>query len=228
MFISHYSSLTTAPCVHIYKLNGSDSDPLHKEPQFWASMMESSGTEFPLKSNRFLHFYQMVWHSCLPVCLVFLFCSLKMDNNLKILFFCFLFLSSPAFPLDGTPPEIFSFTGKSGFELYGMLYKPEKLVPGRKHPTVVFVYGGPQVRSPTPTPFIGPDLLNGSKWCVSAVSSKLPVADASKSVCMLHLYDLIHNFFSTLTKELHKNAHNVSRKYSQHFICPTFCHVTVT
>lgn len=60
MFISHYSSLTTAPCVHIYKLNGSDSDPLHKEPQFWASMMESSGTEFPLKSNRFLHFYQMV------------------------------------------------------------------------------------------------------------------------------------------------------------------------
>lgn len=45
MFISHYSSLTSAPCVHIYKLNGSDSDPLHKEPQFWASMMESSGTE---------------------------------------------------------------------------------------------------------------------------------------------------------------------------------------
>lgn len=45
MFISHYSSLTTAPCVHIYKLMGSESDPLHKEPQFWASMMESSGTE---------------------------------------------------------------------------------------------------------------------------------------------------------------------------------------
>lgn len=45
MFVSHYSSLTTTPCVHIYKLSGSDSDPLHKEPQFWASMMESSGTE---------------------------------------------------------------------------------------------------------------------------------------------------------------------------------------
>lgn len=45
MFVSHYSSLTTSPCVHIYKLNGSDDDPLHKEPQFWASMMESSGTE---------------------------------------------------------------------------------------------------------------------------------------------------------------------------------------
>uniref|UniRef100_A0AAQ5XIT9 dipeptidyl-peptidase IV n=1 Tax=Amphiprion ocellaris TaxID=80972 RepID=A0AAQ5XIT9_AMPOC len=93
MFISHYSSLTCPPCVHIYKLNGSDSDPLHKEPHFWASMMEASG-----------------------------------------------------FPFDSTPPEIFSFTGKSGFELYGMLYKPHKLVPGRKHPTVVFVYGGPQVQ----------------------------------------------------------------------------------
>uniref|UniRef100_A0A8C2X5P8 dipeptidyl-peptidase IV n=1 Tax=Cyclopterus lumpus TaxID=8103 RepID=A0A8C2X5P8_CYCLU len=93
MFVSHYSSLTTAPCVHIYKLQGSDDHPLHKEPQFWASMMESSG-----------------------------------------------------FPFDSTPPEIFSFTGKSGFELYGMLYKPHHLVPGRKHPTVVFVYGGPQVQ----------------------------------------------------------------------------------
>uniref|UniRef100_A0A7N8X8L9 dipeptidyl-peptidase IV n=1 Tax=Mastacembelus armatus TaxID=205130 RepID=A0A7N8X8L9_9TELE len=88
MFVSHYSSLTTAPCVHIYKLNGLDSNPLHKEPQFWASMMESSIT----------------------------------------------------------PPEIFSFTGKSGFELYGMLYKPQNLVAGRKHPTVIFVYGGPQVQ----------------------------------------------------------------------------------
>uniref|UniRef100_A0A4W6D8V7 dipeptidyl-peptidase IV n=2 Tax=Lates calcarifer TaxID=8187 RepID=A0A4W6D8V7_LATCA len=93
MFISHYSNLTTAPCVHIFKLLSSDSDPLHKEPQFWASMMESSGAAF-----------------------------------------------------DSIPPEIFNFTGKSGFELYGMLYKPQNLVPGRKHPTVIFVYGGPQVQ----------------------------------------------------------------------------------
>ncbi len=57
----------------------------------------------------------------------------------RLLFF------SKGFPFDHTPPEIFSFTGKSGFELYGMLYKPHNLVPGKKHPTVVFVYGGPQV-----------------------------------------------------------------------------------
>lgn len=28
-----------------------------------------------------------------------------------------------------------------------MLYKPHNLVPGRKHPTILFVYGGPQVCS---------------------------------------------------------------------------------
>uniref|UniRef100_A0A7N8X8H3 dipeptidyl-peptidase IV n=1 Tax=Mastacembelus armatus TaxID=205130 RepID=A0A7N8X8H3_9TELE len=44
------------------------------------------------------------------------------------------------------PPEIFDFPGKSGFQLYGMVYKPHNLQPGRKHPTVLFVYGGPQVQ----------------------------------------------------------------------------------
>uniref|UniRef100_A0A6Q2YGE6 dipeptidyl-peptidase IV n=1 Tax=Esox lucius TaxID=8010 RepID=A0A6Q2YGE6_ESOLU len=41
---------------------------------------------------------------------------------------------------------IFDFPGKSGFQLYGMVYKPHNLQPGRKHPTVLFVYGGPQVQ----------------------------------------------------------------------------------
>lgn len=42
MFISHYSSVSTPPCVHIYKLSGPDDDPLHKQPKFWASMMEAA------------------------------------------------------------------------------------------------------------------------------------------------------------------------------------------
>uniref|UniRef100_A0A8C2KYE2 dipeptidyl-peptidase IV n=1 Tax=Cyprinus carpio TaxID=7962 RepID=A0A8C2KYE2_CYPCA len=86
MFISHYSNVSTPPCVHVYKLMGSDSDPLHKEPEFWASC-----------------------------------------------------------PADYVPPEIFSFPASSGFHLYGMLYKPHNLKPGKKHPTILFVYGGPQV-----------------------------------------------------------------------------------
>uniref|UniRef100_A0A671KLB9 dipeptidyl-peptidase IV n=1 Tax=Sinocyclocheilus anshuiensis TaxID=1608454 RepID=A0A671KLB9_9TELE len=87
MFISHYSNVSTPPCVHVYKLTGSDSDPLHKEPEFWASC-----------------------------------------------------------PADYVPPEIFSFPASSGFRLYGMLYKPHNLKPGKKHPTILFVYGGPQVQ----------------------------------------------------------------------------------
>lgn len=57
-----------------------------------------------------------------------------------------LFVFFAGYQFDASPAEIFSFPGKSGFDLYGMLYKPNHLVPGRKHPTVVFVYGGPQVR----------------------------------------------------------------------------------
>ncbi|XP_075579687.1 dipeptidyl peptidase 9 isoform X8 [Pelecanus crispus] len=93
MFISHYSSVSTPPCVHVYKLSGSDDDPLHKQPKFWASMMEAA--------------------SCPP---------------------------------DYIPPEIFHFRTQSDVELYGMVYKPHDVQPGKKHPTVLFVYGGPQVQ----------------------------------------------------------------------------------
>lgn len=55
--------------------------------------------------------------------------------------YCYL----PGCPADYNPPEIFNFPGKSGFQLYGMLYKPHNLTPGKKHPTILFVYGGPQV-----------------------------------------------------------------------------------
>ncbi|XP_057696910.1 dipeptidyl peptidase 9-like isoform X3 [Corythoichthys intestinalis] len=93
MFVSHYSSLTTAPCMSVYKLINSNGNPLRKKPEFWASLMKPTG-------------------------------------------------HSP----DVTHPEIFSFMGKSGFQLYGLLYKPHSLVPGRKHPTVVFANGGPKVQ----------------------------------------------------------------------------------
>ncbi|XP_062452148.1 dipeptidyl peptidase 9 isoform X2 [Rhea pennata] len=93
MFISHYSSVSTPPCVHVYKLSGPDDDPLHKQPKFWASMMEAA--------------------SCPP---------------------------------DYVPPEIFHFRTQSDVELYGMVYKPHDVQPGKKHPTVLFVYGGPQVQ----------------------------------------------------------------------------------
>uniref|UniRef100_A0A672V5J0 dipeptidyl-peptidase IV n=1 Tax=Strigops habroptila TaxID=2489341 RepID=A0A672V5J0_STRHB len=93
MFISHYSSVSTPPCVHVYKLSGPDDDPLHKQPKFWASMMEAA--------------------SCPP---------------------------------DYIPPEIFHFRTRSDVELYGMVYKPHDVQPGKKHPTVLFVYGGPQVQ----------------------------------------------------------------------------------
>uniref|UniRef100_A0A8B9TLG2 dipeptidyl-peptidase IV n=1 Tax=Anas platyrhynchos TaxID=8839 RepID=A0A8B9TLG2_ANAPL len=46
---------------------------------------------------------------------------------------------------DYIPPEVFSFESSTGFTLYGMMYKPHNLQPGKKYPTVLFIYGGPQV-----------------------------------------------------------------------------------
>lgn len=43
------------------------------------------------------------------------------------------------------PPELFHFHTRSDVRLYGMIYKPHAVQPGKKHPTVLFVYGGPQV-----------------------------------------------------------------------------------
>ena len=43
-------------------------------------------------------------------------------------------------PPDYVPPEIFHFHTRSDVRLYGMIYKPHAVQPGRKHPTVLFVY----------------------------------------------------------------------------------------
>lgn len=42
-FVSHYSNVSTPPCVHVYKLTSSEGDLLHVVPEFWASMMETPG-----------------------------------------------------------------------------------------------------------------------------------------------------------------------------------------
>ncbi|KAJ6654474.1 hypothetical protein lerEdw1_006895 [Lerista edwardsae] len=118
MFISHYSSVSTPPCVHVYKLSGSDDDPLHKQPKFWASMMEAAklgkGLELTITFS-----WAFTYHD---------------------------FVGGPAVLLTTSPPEIFHFRTQSDIELYGMVYKPHDLQPGKKHPTVLFVYGGPQVQ----------------------------------------------------------------------------------
>ena len=69
-------------------------------------------------------------------------------------------LSPAGCPADYVPPEIFHFHTRSDVRLYGMIYKPHALQPGKKHPTVLFVYGGPQVSAhllPRPPPHHPPE-----------------------------------------------------------------------
>ncbi|KAL8609108.1 hypothetical protein ACOMHN_030449 [Nucella lapillus] len=45
-----------------------------------------------------------------------------------------------------TPPELFSYDSVSGYRHHGLLIRPDLCRPGAKYPTVLFVYGGPQVQ----------------------------------------------------------------------------------
>ncbi|CAG8791019.1 7705_t:CDS:2, partial [Acaulospora morrowiae] len=40
--------------------------------------------------------------------------------------------------------EFFNFKNNDGITIYGCLYRPENFVPGRKYPTLLNIYGGPQ------------------------------------------------------------------------------------
>ncbi|KAI0215431.1 Dipeptidyl peptidase 9 [Lamellibrachia satsuma] len=55
-------------------------------------------------------------------------------------------LQSTPISEDYHAPELFSYVGRAGDTIHGMLYKPHELKPGCRYPTVLFVYGGPQVQ----------------------------------------------------------------------------------
>ncbi|KAI8905395.1 dipeptidyl peptidase IV N-terminal region-domain-containing protein [Powellomyces hirtus] len=43
-------------------------------------------------------------------------------------------------------PEVFSFENSEGVRIYGLLYKPKKYQTGRSYPTILRVYGGPNIQ----------------------------------------------------------------------------------
>ncbi len=47
---------------------------------------------------------------------------------------------------DYQSPELFSHAISSGETLYGMVFKPTNMVPRKKYPVVLSVYGGPEVQ----------------------------------------------------------------------------------
>ncbi|XP_033105730.1 dipeptidyl peptidase 9-like [Anneissia japonica] len=55
-------------------------------------------------------------------------------------------LQSTALGISYIPPELVSYKNSAGDEVFGLVYKPHNFEPGRKYPTVLFVYGGPQVQ----------------------------------------------------------------------------------
>ncbi|CAM5087583.1 unnamed protein product [Natator depressus] len=123
MFISKFSNQKNPHCVSLYRLTGSEDDVAHRKKEFWATILDSAAAcvqegESQFRLRRTGHASDTLHPQC---------------------------LSQGPLP-DYVPPEIFSFESSSGFTLYGMMYKPHHLQPGKKYPTVLFIYGGPQVQ----------------------------------------------------------------------------------
>nr|XP_048722638.1 dipeptidyl peptidase 8 isoform X4 [Caretta caretta] len=122
MFISKFSNQKNPHCVSLYRLTGSEDDVAHRKKEFWATILDSAAAcvqegESQFRLRRTDHASDAPHPQC---------------------------LSQGPLP-DYVPPEIFSFESSSGFTLYGMMYKPHHLQPGKKYPTVLFIYGGPQL-----------------------------------------------------------------------------------
>ena len=48
--------------------------------------------------------------------------------------------------MDYHPPELFSYPSSCGHQMHGMIFKPHRFQPDTRYPTVLMVYGGPQVQ----------------------------------------------------------------------------------
>lgn len=74
------------------------------------------------------------------------------------------------------PPELYSHEISSGDVLYAMVLRPYNAVPGRKYPTVLNVYGGPEVQVVTNTfkdmRYLRLHMLASQGYCVVAIDSR--------------------------------------------------------
>lgn len=95
-FVSHYSNVSTPPCVHVYKLTSSEGDTLHMVPEFWASMMESPGKRDFLVYSSF-PYKDVEKHFGLSVLCTYVYdllgCVVFMCNTYMFFFISFRFFS---------------------------------------------------------------------------------------------------------------------------------------
>ena len=56
-------------------------------------------------------------------------------------------------------PEIFTYRFASGETIYSMIFKPHNFKPGVKYPTILNVYGGPEVQLVSNTFKVGSNII---------------------------------------------------------------------
>ena len=85
-------------------------------------------------------------------------------------------LESAPLPSSAYCPELFTHQINAGPTLYAMVFRPHNFSPGKKYPTVLNVYGGPEVQLVSNT-FKGMrqlrmHMLAASGYCVVAIDSR--------------------------------------------------------
>ncbi|MCS6978837.1 MAG: S9 family peptidase [Flavobacteriales bacterium] len=128
----YYQSTQEGPTErHIYKirLNGRDGQKLTHEPGTHDADF-SAGFQYFMKSYSALGVPPV--YSCHDNTGRMLY--MKEDNAV---------LRTKLQNLDGSGPELFSFTTSEGVNLNGWMIKPVNFSPSKKYPVLMFVYGGP-------------------------------------------------------------------------------------
>ena len=159
MFVSVYSSMTEAPACHVYSIHaGASHHPLSVATQTKAMLLRSTRMSlsllllkgYPLQPMFDLYLSSLKWCNCnwcvsLDIVSILALNIVFLVRHQCLVSDCSCLLSS-AISDDYHAPALFSYVCRAGDTMHGMLYKPHDLQPGRRYPTVLFVYGGPQVQ----------------------------------------------------------------------------------
>ena len=155
MFVTVSSSIDEAPSSQLYRIMHSSSPP-SVTTQYVGSMHQptSKFTFIPSKTRQLpiniTKKYQSRPHRPYHVTregggrvrsdrvTILPFPLLDSNGNTGVVFL--------AIAEDYRPPVLFNYKNSSGDTMYGMYYKPHHHEEGQKHPTVLFVYGGPKVQ----------------------------------------------------------------------------------
>lgn len=118
-----YSNIRKPPSCQVFRIEHTDMtiDGIYLQPIGF--LVENSGEYFSIFELLFFYFF---FHND------FLFLNTEINSSIQ-------------------SPTLVTHQISSGDVLFAMIFKPHNFVPGQKYPTILHVYGGPEVQLVTNT-----------------------------------------------------------------------------